>query len=169
LDHSDLETDLKDDDFARDLTVACKRIFPLYKQSTYDTWEDLRQGVLIKYGLWLPRYRREANHRTVFDNIARNLLIDAIRKEMADFRRHDKLDLDQQSWDALPGRGSTDDKILLAECRRSLSKADRQLFDQHFVNGESLRSIAAGRNVSTNAVSKKWIRIANSLRRLLTS
>ena len=165
LDSSEFREALNDPDFRADLKQACTRVFYRYPQSTHASWEDLQQEVLMRFGKWLRRYRKEANRRTVFEKIAVNVLIDAKRRETANRRRHEEVNFDDLGIELIRERSGTEieDRIYLNECRSILSETERLIFDDFFVNGESLRQIALLCGVSAPAIKKRFSRVIAKL------
>jgi RNA polymerase sigma factor (sigma-70 family) len=156
---------LEDVELRRDLRRACQRAFMKYRQSTHGSWEDLAQEVLIRYGQWLPNYRKEANARTIFEKIATNVLIDAKRRETAQRRFHEEIELDELQPDIVgnnPWNG-IETRIFLNECSSSLSDKERGILHEHYVEGRSLRQMATNHGVSAPAISKKLERILTKL------
>jgi RNA polymerase sigma factor (sigma-70 family) len=136
-----------------------------YRQTTHGSWEDLQQEVLIRFGQWLPKYRAEANGRTIFEKIATNVLIDAHRRENATRRLHEEIDLDELQSDIVgnnPWNG-IETRIFLNECSSSLSDAELGMLHEHFVEGRSLRQMATNHGVSAPTISKKLERILTKL------
>ena len=168
LDSPEFRELVEDQEFCADLSWACKRIFNRFRQSTHPSWEDLQQEVLIRFGPWLPLYRKEANRKTVFAKIATNLLIDARRAEAARRRQHNEIDLEDLKSEPLHGepRREMEYRIFLNECREMLSQQERDLFDEHFIDGESLRQLAKKHGVSAAALSKQRARIKQAIRSL---
>jgi RNA polymerase sigma factor (sigma-70 family) len=156
---------LEDIEFRGDLRRACQRAFMKFKQSTHGSWEDLQQEVLIRYGKWLPKYRAEANRRTIFEKIATNVLIDAKRRETAKRRFHEEIDLDELQPDIVGNNpwSRIETRIFLNECSSSLSDKERGILHEHYVEGRSLRQMATSHGVSAPAISKKLERILTKL------
>ena len=166
LDSEEFTRALDDVEFRNDLRRACQWAFSNCRQSTHGSWEDLQQEVLMRFGKWLPRYRAEAKRRTVFERIATNLLIDAKRRETTKRRYHEEIDLDELQHDSVGNNPwiGIEDHIFLKECRNSLSKVERQLLDDYFVEGRSLRQLATMHGISAPGISKKLGRIVKKLK-----
>lgn len=165
LDSVELRAALDDADFRIDLKRACQWAFHHHSQSTYASWEDLQQEVIMRFARWLPHYRKQAKWRTVLVRIAKNLLIDAHRSEVAGKRRHEEIDFDgyEVSMVAENSGARIEDRIFLKECRQILSEDERAVFDEFFVYGKSLRQLANKHGVSPTAMSKRWARIMAKL------
>ncbi len=105
----------------------------------------------------------------MFEKIAINLLVDAQRSEASKRRYHQESKLNELEWESIPDTYATSiqDQVFVNECRSRLSKEDCKLFDEHFIQGESLREIAARRGVSAAAMSKRWVRVIETLLPLL--
>lgn len=165
LDSEEFTRVLADTKFRHDLRRACQWAFTNCRQSTHASWEDLQQEVLMRFGKWLPQYRADAKTRTVFARIAINVLIDAKRRETAQRRYHEEIDLDELQNELVgnnPWRG-IEDRIFLKECRNSLSEPEREMLDEYFVEGRSLRQMAMNHGVSAPAISKQLGRIVAKL------
>src|ERR1051326_5381740 len=165
LDSAEFQEVLEDLEFRADLKWACQFTFKRFSQSTHSTWEDLQQEVLIRFGRWLPRYRKEAKRKTVFARIARNVLIDAKRSETSVRRQHEQVNFEDLEVEPLRGEPRTEieNRIFLKECRQILSQQELIVFDEHFVYGKSLRQLANKHGVSPAAMSKRWARIMTKL------
>src|ERR1041384_3232647 len=144
LDSVEFQEALDDADFRIDLKRACQWAFHSRSQSTYASWEDLQQEVLMRFARWLPHYRKQAKWRTVLVRIAKNLLIDAHRSEVSRKRQHEEIDFDeyQVSMVAENSGARIEDRIFLKECRQILSEDERAVFDEFFIYGKSLRQLA---------------------------
>ena len=165
LDNEEFTKALEDVEFRRDLRKASQRAFRKCRQSTHGSWEDLQQEVLMRFGKWLPKWRGEANRRTIFERIAINVLIDARRRESAQRRDHEEIDLDELQHDIVgnnPWKG-IETRIFLDECRNSLSDTECRMLDEYFVDGCSLRQMATSHGVSASAISKRLSRIVTKL------
>lgn len=165
LDSAEFREALEDQDFCADLKWACQFTFNRFSQSTHSSWEDLQQEVLIRFGRWLPHYRKEAKRKTVFARIARNVLIDAKRAETSSRRQHEQINFEDLAWEPAQGepKSEIENRIFLDECRRALSGHELDVFDEHGVHGESLRQLALKHGVSAAAMSKRWARIITKL------
>ena len=165
LDSEEFNKALDNLEFRNDLRRACQWAFNRYRQSTHASWEDLQQEVLMRFGRWLPDYREEAKKLTVLIRIATNVLIDAKRRETAKRRDHEEIDLEEHDFERVD-RGSwtkIEDRIFLRECRNRLCEAERQILDEYFVEGRSLRQLATKHGVSAPAISKRLGRIVTKL------
>jgi RNA polymerase sigma factor (sigma-70 family) len=80
---------LNDVQFLTNLRTACKSVFSSYQQSCYSSSEDLQQEVLLRFWQELSGYRGDASTKTLLQTIAKNTLVDAVRKERAR-RRYDE-------------------------------------------------------------------------------
>jgi len=160
-DATEFNKDVLDEKFWADLRWACQWVFRKFSQSTHSTWEDLQQEVFIRFWQWLPRYKNEANRKTVFVRIARNLLIDAHRSESAQCHQHDRVELEELDREPLKGEPKTEieNRIFWEECRDTLSQRELVVFDEHFIVGESLRKLAGKYGVSTAAMAKARKRV----------
>lgn len=160
LNSKDFMEALDDPAFRNDLKRACQWIFRRYSQSTLSSWEDLQQEVLLRLARWLPAYRQEANRRTVFTKIARNVLIDIHRSEGTQRRQHEEVTLDELATEPIGERSGKEieNRIFLNECLEGLSEDERNLVDEFFVKGKSLRQLAIVYGVSPAAMSKRWAR-----------
>jgi len=165
LDSAEFRKELEDRNFHADLKWACKFTFNRFSQSTHWTWEDLQQEVLIRFGAWLRRYKKEAKRRTVLVRIATNLMIDAARSEKTNRRQHQRVSFDDLALESMLGEPGDDieSRIFLKECLRKLSPKELVVFEAHAVNGESLRQLASNHGVSPAAMSKRWARIITKL------
>lgn len=165
LDSEEFMKALEDVEFRSDLRRACQRAFRKWQQSPLGGWEDLQQEVLMRFGKWLPQYRAEANRRTVFQRIATNVLIDAKRRETAQRRYHEEIELDELQHDVVGDNpwNWIENRIFLNECRNVLSDAERRMLDEYFVEGCSLRQLATIYGVSAPAISRKLDRIVRKL------
>lgn len=161
LNSAEFQEALEDLEFRNDLRKACQRVFHHHSQSTHSSWEDLQQEVLIRFGPWLPRYRKEANRRTVFARIATNVLIDAHRRETSKRRLHEEIMLEDLEIEPMGKKSGKEieDRIFMNECRSILSETERAMFDEYFVFGKSLRQMAVSSGVSAAAMSKRWARL----------
>ena len=165
LDSAEFREVLEDRDFRNDLKWACQFTFNRFSQSTHSSWEDLQQEVLIRFGRWLPKYKKEAKRKTVFARIATNVLIDAKRSETSVRRQHEQINFEDLTCEPAHGepKREIECRILLDECRRNLSQQELDVFDEHAVYGNSLRQLAAKHGVSPAAMSKRWARIVTKL------
>ena len=165
LHRTESSEDFDDKEFLADLKWACQWVFNGFSQSTHSSAEDLQQEVLIKFWRWLPRYRNEANRRTVFVRIATNILIDARRYEVSNRRQHLRVHLDDLEWELEQGAIKTkiEDQIILKECRETLSGRELVVYDHHFILGESLQELAEKYGVTRAAMFKTRARIIKKL------
>ncbi|HWN09559.1 MAG TPA: hypothetical protein VNO50_09885 [Pyrinomonadaceae bacterium] len=98
---------LNDPEFLSDLEVACRRVFDTYRQSSYTTWQELQETLLIRFWRWLPIDRDKAERRTILMRIAVNMLIHAKRIEDAGRSGgHDQtaFDEDRKTFSSRSGR-----------------------------------------------------------------
>jgi RNA polymerase sigma factor (sigma-70 family) len=158
---TEFDEDVADEKFWADLKWSCHWVFQRFTQSTHSSCEDLQQEVLIRFWRWLPRYRNEANRKTVFVKIATNVLIDARRSERSNRRRHERVELDELEAEPVKREPNPEieDRIFWQECRDTLSKRELVVFDEHFIVGESLRKLAGKYGVSTAAMAKTKKRV----------
>lgn len=165
LDSAEFREVLEDRGFRADLKWACQFTFNRFSQSTHSTWEDLQQEVLIRFGRWLPVYKKKAKRKTVLVRIAVNVLIDANRAERSIRRQHEQVNFEDLAWEPSHGepKREIESRIFLDECRRNLSRQELAVFDEHAVYGESLRQLALKHGVSATTMSKWWAQIITKL------
>jgi RNA polymerase sigma factor (sigma-70 family) len=86
---------LNDVQFLTDLRTACKSVFSSYQQSYYYSSEDLQQDVMLEFWQALSSYRGEAPTEAFLHAIAKNKLVDAVRKERSRHRYDEKTTFDE--------------------------------------------------------------------------
>jgi RNA polymerase sigma factor (sigma-70 family) len=176
---------MNDPEFLDTLEEICEGVMSSFKPSRTYSCKDLNQDVLIRFGKWLPQYRRDASWKTVLRRIAQNQLIDVYRSWNERCPSYEDL-LESFQVDATQNALAVGDSMLVKEplystIRQALrgiefnilaeelssklsSRKERQLFHDYFIEDKSATEIARERGVSRQAVSKQIDRLIEKLR-----
>ena len=144
---------LESPEFQADLHAACRRAFNRFRhgQSTYQSVDDLQQDVLVKFIRWLPRYKGSPKCGPILLIIAKNLLIDAKKRDKA--ARH-SVDWENVELDSLKGASGKEleAQILWRECMSELTEKERHIVEECWVKGRTSRDVAEEQGVSAPTV-----------------
>lgn len=172
LDNPEFLTLLEDSDFQTRLDQACMWAFCNHQPSIYETWQDLRQSVLIKFGQWFSRdinIKDKTDLARVLMLIARNLIIDDLRRQRAHGHVHKDVGLEQVDREGLSTPSAEDlyQHVLFIELRSTLTDIEREIFDEYFIEGKTVRDIAETRNLSHVTIRRRIQRIIGEARQLV--
>jgi DNA-directed RNA polymerase specialized sigma24 family protein len=159
LDNPEFLALLEDSDFQAKLKLACQIALRSHQPFSYETWQDLRQRVLIRFGRWFTRYRNrevKADLARVLTLIARRLIDESRRQGR--YGASTEVDLKEVDRQGLSTSSAEDiyQHILFVELRSRLTATERELFDEYLIEGASLKDIAKAGNVSLYTVEKRW-------------
>ena len=148
-------------EFQSGLSAACRRVMESYgdAQSTYRSVADLEQDVRLRVLRWTPDFRGEASWRTVLRRIAKNAVIDAIRRDKGWPRDNAEVDWDNISIESLrvfaQAGPQADRLILLRQCFARLPADERQLFIDCYVRGQNHKHVAQRLKVSRQTIEQR--------------
>jgi len=168
-----MDSFLETSEFKSGLTAACRRAWDNYgqAQSTYRSVDDLKQTVLLRVLKWSPDFRREASWRTVLRRIAKNAIIDAIRRDKGWPRDNAEVDWDNipiESFRVFARAGPEADRlILLRECFAKLPAQERQLFIDCCLREQNQGEVAQRLKVSRQTIAKRLNVIRLKMKRCL--
>jgi RNA polymerase sigma factor (sigma-70 family) len=167
---------VNDSEFRKDVHDACEAMISRFRPSPVYTCDDLEQDVIARFGKWFPKYRGEAQPRSLLRGIAFNQLVDVYRKRDNQCSSYDAIERGCQELIRL--RASTNRNhaearqeraILLKELTGKLTRKERVLFSEYFQKGLTTSEMGDARGVSRQVISKQLTRIANKLRSVVTS
>lgn len=173
LDNPEFLTLLEDSDFQAQLDQVCLLVFHRSHQTArYETWQDLRQSVLVRFGRRFNQYRNikdKTDLAKVLRLIAKFLILDELRRQRAEDRLHTDVGLEEVDRQGLSTSSAEDvyQHVLFIELRSRLSDSEREIFDEFFIEGKSVRDIAETRPLSHVTIRKRIERIVEEARQLV--
>ena len=165
---------------------VCAQVFHKYEVPPFYSAEDLAHDVIVRFMPYVPLYRGDAEIRTVLHRIAKNQIIDVVRKErrrttlpeLQRDRDEDKKS-DEDHFDEMLRRNQGETKrnhieeqevhlILVKELQPLLTARQRRIW-RLMADGHSLADIAKILGVKPQAISKSKSKIERRCRAYLES
>jgi RNA polymerase sigma factor (sigma-70 family) len=162
---------VNDPGFRQEVHDACAWVIGRFKPSRVYTCDDLEQDVFIRFGKWFPKYRGEAQPKSLLRRIALNQLIDVSRNRENQAPSYDDIELECR--ELMHRRATTnrnhvadreDLKILIKELTSGLTHKQRLVFEAYCVRRSTTPEIAVELGITKQAVSKHLTQIRNKLR-----